>query len=93
MGMRVDTMPVTVSIQLTCNVRYRNFLMACAALMDQQIQSIYFALLDDPLPPGVRNLQRWIEAAWKEGITVGVCKEIRTLSYLWQIMTLKVLKT
>ncbi|KAG0706334.1 peptidase family C78-domain-containing protein [Suillus ampliporus] len=46
---------------------YRNFLMACAALMDQQIQSIYYALLDDPFPPGVRNLQRWIEAAWKEG--------------------------
>ncbi|KAG2348536.1 DUF1671-domain-containing protein [Suillus weaverae] len=46
---------------------YRNFLMACAALMDQQIQNIYFALLDDPFPPGVRNLQRWIEAAWKEG--------------------------
>lgn len=46
---------------------YRNFLMACAALMDQQIQSIYFALLDDPFPPSVRNLQRWMEAAWKEG--------------------------
>ncbi|KAG1749073.1 peptidase family C78-domain-containing protein [Suillus paluster] len=46
---------------------YRNFLMACAALMNQQIQNIYYALLDDPFPPGVRNLQRWIEAAWKEG--------------------------
>jgi hypothetical protein len=49
-------------------IRYRNFLMACAALMSQQIQSIYFALLDDPFPPGVRNLQRWLEAAWKEGV-------------------------
>lgn len=36
--------------------------------MSQQIQNIYFALLNDPLPPGVRNLQRWIEAAWKEGV-------------------------
>ncbi|KAG1835721.1 peptidase family C78-domain-containing protein [Suillus variegatus] len=53
---------------------YRNFLMACAALMDQQIQTIYFALLDDPFPPGVRNLQRWIEAAWKEG-----AKDLRNL--------------
>jgi hypothetical protein len=35
--------------------------------MCQQIQTIYFPLLDDPFPPGVRNLQRWIEAAWKEG--------------------------
>jgi hypothetical protein len=41
--------------------------MTCAALMDQQFQTIYFALLDDPLPPGVRNLQRWLEDAWKRG--------------------------
>ncbi|KIK98829.1 hypothetical protein PAXRUDRAFT_823439 [Paxillus rubicundulus Ve08.2h10] len=46
---------------------YRNFLMACAALVDQQIESLYFPLLEDPLPPGVRNLQRWIETAWKQG--------------------------
>ncbi|KIJ17174.1 hypothetical protein PAXINDRAFT_154554 [Paxillus involutus ATCC 200175] len=49
------------------SLRYRNFLMACAALMDQQIESLYFPLLEDPLPPGVRNLQRWIETAWKQG--------------------------
>lgn len=67
--------------------------MACAALMDQQIQSIYFALLDDPFPPSVRNLQHWIEAAWKEGATVGICKAIRTLSNFWQVMTVKVPKT
>ncbi|KAG2041522.1 peptidase family C78-domain-containing protein [Suillus americanus] len=58
---------------------YRNFLMACAALMDQQIQSIYFALLDDPFPPGVRNLQRWIEAAWKEGYDREGAKDLRNL--------------
>ncbi|KAF9228677.1 DUF1671-domain-containing protein [Gyrodon lividus] len=46
---------------------YRNFLMACAALMTQQSQSLYFPLLDGPLPPGVRNLQCWIEDAWKQG--------------------------
>lgn len=28
---------------------------------------IYFPLLDDPIPPGVRNLQSWIEQAWHEG--------------------------
>jgi hypothetical protein len=93
MGMRVGITLVTISIQLTYYLRYRNFLMACATLMDQQIQSIYFALLDDPFPPGVRNLQRWIEAAWKEGAAVGICKTIRMLSYLWQAMTVKVLKT
>lgn len=53
--------------------------MACAALMDQQIQSIYFALLDDPFPPGVRNLQRWIEAAWKEGYDCEGAKDLRNL--------------
>ncbi|KAH7926299.1 DUF1671-domain-containing protein [Leucogyrophana mollusca] len=46
---------------------YRNFLMACTALMVQQNQTIYFPLLDDPMSPGVRNLQLWIEHAWKEG--------------------------
>ncbi|KAJ7771761.1 peptidase family C78-domain-containing protein [Mycena metata] len=46
---------------------YRNFLMACTALMDQQIQPMYFPLLDDPISPSVRNLQQWIEDAWKVG--------------------------
>jgi len=46
---------------------YRNFLMACTALIDQQIQPLYFPLLDDPWPPGVRNLQRSIELAWQNG--------------------------
>ncbi|OJA19675.1 hypothetical protein AZE42_06955 [Rhizopogon vesiculosus] len=56
---------------------YRNFLMACAALMSQQIQSIYFALLDDPFPPSVRNLQRWLEAAWKEGYDLEGAKDLK----------------
>jgi hypothetical protein len=47
--------------------RYRNFLMACAALMDQSFQPLYFPLLDAPIGPGVRNLQTWIETAWKAG--------------------------
>lgn len=37
--------------------------------MDQQFQTLYFPLLDDPSPPGVRNLQRWLEDAWKQGST------------------------
>lgn len=41
--------------------------MACTALMDQPVQPMYFPLLDDPFSPGVRNLQRTIEAAWKDG--------------------------
>ena len=36
--------------------------------MDQQIQPLYFPLLDDPIPPGVRNLQVWIENAWNDGV-------------------------
>ncbi|KIJ29290.1 hypothetical protein M422DRAFT_235323 [Sphaerobolus stellatus SS14] len=47
---------------------YRNFLMACTALMNQQFQPMYFPLLDDSKkPPGVRNLQYWIEDAWADG--------------------------
>jgi hypothetical protein len=51
------------------HIRYRNFLMACAALMAQDIRPEYMNLLDEPTPPGVRNLQSWIEAAWSAGST------------------------
>jgi hypothetical protein len=47
--------------------RYRNFLMVCTALMDQPFQPMYFPLLDSPTSPGVRNLQHWIEDAWRCG--------------------------
>ncbi|KAI0807167.1 peptidase family C78-domain-containing protein [Fomes fomentarius] len=46
---------------------YRNYLMACAALMDQQEQPMYFPLLDAPVPPGIRNLQILLERAWRAG--------------------------
>lgn len=46
---------------------YRNFLMACAALMDQQIQPSYLGCLNRPMSPGVNNLQQWIEDAWEQG--------------------------
>jgi len=60
---------VTVRVLLTSDngFRYRNFLMACTALMDQSLQASYFPLLDAPLRPGVRNLQMWIETAWQAG--------------------------
>lgn len=41
--------------------------MACTALMDQQVQPLYFPALDQPPPPGVLNLQQWIEDAWRAG--------------------------
>lgn len=43
--------------------------MACGALMNQK-QQPYFQLLDLPIPPSIRNLQVWIEAAWREGWNV-----------------------
>lgn len=52
---------------LTSMVSYRNYLMACAPLMDQQVQPAYSKLLESPEPPGVRRLQRLIEQAWKAG--------------------------
>ena len=64
------THPADARFELTslmAVIRYRNFLMACAALMDQQFQAVYFPHLDSPLPPGVRNLQHWLEDAWKHG--------------------------
>ncbi|KAJ7582586.1 peptidase family C78-domain-containing protein, partial [Mycena floridula] len=58
---------------------YRNFLMSCTALMDQQFQPDYFALLDHPIQPGVRNLQRWIEDAWKAGFDLEGAQELKKL--------------
>ncbi|KAH9951283.1 peptidase family C78-domain-containing protein [Amylocystis lapponica] len=46
---------------------YRNFLMACAVLMAQSQQPMYFPLLDAPTSPGIRNLQACIEEAWDKG--------------------------
>ena len=41
--------------------------MACASLMVQTKQPMYFPLLDHPYPPGVRHLQQLIEEAWSAG--------------------------
>ena len=42
--------------------------MACTALMEQRFEPTYFSLLDDEAsPPSIRNLQRDLESAWKEG--------------------------
>lgn len=41
--------------------------MACIALMEQTVQPGYAKLLKNPIPPGVENLQRWIEDAWDLG--------------------------
>ncbi|KAK7023904.1 peptidase family C78-domain-containing protein [Favolaschia claudopus] len=59
---------------------YRNFLMACTTLMDQHIQPMYFPLLDHPIPPSVRNLQDWIEAAWREGFDPEGAEQLRPLA-------------
>ncbi|KAL6309032.1 peptidase family C78-domain-containing protein [Sparassis latifolia] len=56
---------------------YRNFLMACTALMVQSGQPMYFPLLDDPTPPGVRNLQSCIQDAWSKGFDAEGAKELK----------------
>ncbi|KAF8797859.1 hypothetical protein BYT27DRAFT_7236821 [Phlegmacium glaucopus] len=58
---------------------YRNFLMACGALMNQKQQPLYFPLLDSPISPSIRNLQVWIEAAWREGFDKEGSKELKKL--------------
>jgi hypothetical protein len=69
MGLRVSTIRTLKRILcliLNCS-SYRNYLMVCTALMDQHIQPMYFPLLDHPLPPSVRNLQKTVQAAWRDG--------------------------
>jgi len=56
---------------------YRNFLMACTPLVEQKVQPDYAALLNEPIPPGVRNLQLWIEDAW----ACGTCASFQDKSF------------
>ncbi|KAF5386831.1 hypothetical protein D9615_001679 [Tricholomella constricta] len=58
---------------------YRNFLMVCTALMEQKIQPKYVALLTKPVSPGIRNLQVWIEDAWKAGFDKEGAKQLKNL--------------
>ncbi|KAL0947347.1 hypothetical protein HGRIS_013464 [Hohenbuehelia grisea] len=46
---------------------YRNFVMACTALLEQRSRPEYHHPLQHPTPPSVKNLQRWIEDAWEHG--------------------------
>ncbi|KIY43653.1 hypothetical protein FISHEDRAFT_78496 [Fistulina hepatica ATCC 64428] len=62
---------------------YRNFMMACAALITQEQQPQYRNLLQSPLKPGVRNLQTWIENAWDAGYDEAGKKELKSLKDLW----------
>ncbi|KAG6869075.1 hypothetical protein C0993_003395 [Termitomyces sp. T159_Od127] len=58
---------------------YRNFQMACAALMDQNIQPDYSTLLSGPPSPGVRDLQQWIEDAWNAGFDPRGAQQLKKL--------------
>lgn len=53
--------------------------MACAALMNQTFQPNYLPLLNEPISPGVRNLQAWIEDAWKAGFDKEGARELKKL--------------
>ncbi|KAF7778891.1 hypothetical protein Agabi119p4_3236 [Agaricus bisporus var. burnettii] len=46
---------------------YRNFLMLCTGLMEQQTQPLYLSLLDTQPSPSVRSLQSWVHSAWDNG--------------------------
>ncbi|KAI0031575.1 hypothetical protein K488DRAFT_86697 [Vararia minispora EC-137] len=52
---------------------YRNYMMACAVLMDQRFQNTYAALFEKHEPPSVRNLQSLIERAWEAGFSKRAC--------------------
>jgi len=67
------------NLSLTMNNRptrsYRNYMMACTALYEQQVMPQYFALLEQSGDggPGIRNLQELLERAWSEGERRFVC--------------------
>jgi len=43
-------------------------------------QPLYFPILESPLPPSIRNLQTWIEAAWRDGFDLEGQKELKKLA-------------
>lgn len=55
--------------------------MACAALMEQEVQPAYAALINEPVAPGVRNLQLWIEDAWSRGYDDEGAKQLKNVLY------------
>ncbi|THH32960.1 hypothetical protein EUX98_g1181 [Antrodiella citrinella] len=60
---------------------YRNFSMTCSALMAQTEQPLYFPLIEHPVPPGVRNLQLWIEDAWSKGFDQEGAQQLKRKLY------------
>ncbi|KAH0584076.1 Zinc finger with UFM1-specific peptidase domain protein [Termitomyces sp. J132] len=58
---------------------YRNFQMACAALMDQKVQPKYSTLLSEPSSPGLRDIQQWIEDAWNAGFDPQGAQQLKKL--------------
>ncbi|KAI0028638.1 peptidase family C78-domain-containing protein [Vararia minispora EC-137] len=60
---------------------YRNYMMACAVLMDQRSQDAYAALFKRHEPPGVRSLQSLIERAWEAGFDEEGAGQLRRRLY------------
>ncbi|KAG8755885.1 hypothetical protein FRC14_003588 [Serendipita sp. 396] len=56
---------------------YRNFLMACSSLYEQQVIPQYVSLLEQDRGPGVRNLQYWLEKAWSEGFDLVGAEQLK----------------
>jgi hypothetical protein len=61
---------------------YRNFMMLCAALMDQPTQAAYSLLISAQTPPSVNGLKVLIEEAWKHGKTIDYphCNTLHTFT-------------
>jgi hypothetical protein len=66
-GLRVSISAQRGHMVSSLVVSYRNFMMMCAALMDQRVRPGYSTLLSNPIQPGVDNLKVWIEEAWRSG--------------------------
>lgn len=46
---------------------YRNYMMACSALYEQQVIPQYHSLIEQHGSPGIKNLQALLERAWMDG--------------------------
>jgi hypothetical protein len=69
---------------------HRNFMMLCAALMDQPAQAAYFSLLSAQAPPSVNSLKVLIEEAWKHGKAHSTIRTVTRCTHSYQVMTQKV---
>jgi hypothetical protein len=82
-----------IKIQMSSRIfSYRNFMMLCAALMDQPTQAAYNSLFSSQAPPSVNGLKVLIEDAWMHGKAHSTVSTVTRCTRSYQVLIRKVQK-